>query len=103
MKYQYRLTVIFPSGQISDRFQAAKPQLAQLQALVNGPIQIVPQWGSYEGKRCTVYANEEGLLRGLPYNQKATDLWRAWSAERGRGRHVGSLVGTVVIEQRYGA
>ena len=39
--------------------------LAELQGFVGGYIELVPCRG-------TVYCNEEGRLRGLPINEKAT-------------------------------
>lgn len=43
-----------------------KATLQQLQAAVGGYIEAIP------GTKARAYANEEGLLRNLPYNFKAS-------------------------------
>jgi hypothetical protein len=54
-----------------------QPTLQQLQDIVDGYIQIVPGWDDYMGKEAVVYCNEDGKLRQLPINQRATALWFA--------------------------
>lgn len=71
-------------------------ELAELQAGVGGYIETVPGLTSYnhEGRqhRCFAFCNEEGKLKQLPRNERATQLWH-------RARRSGSdfLCGDVVI------
>jgi hypothetical protein len=75
------------------------PTLRRLQKLVAGYIEPVPNWNDFhtteEGKSgfkpAFVFCNEEGKMRGLPYNPLATDLWKAHT-----GMHNDELVGPVV-------
>lgn len=71
-----RALVVEPGKEPDER--QISPSLESMQALVGGHIESVP----YRGGRVTVYANEEGLLLGLPPN-----------------RHVGDnlIVGTFVV------
>jgi hypothetical protein len=56
--------------------RTSKTPLSELQALVGGDIQIIPGWHTYNGARCDVVCNEEGLLLNLPPNYEATLLWQ---------------------------
>ncbi|QLD11026.1 DUF3846 domain-containing protein [Microbacterium oleivorans] len=63
--------------------------LEDYQSAVDGWIEAVdlPDFG------CTLFVNEDGLLRGLPYNRRATYLW--WyhvPQARDRARLVGDVV-----------
>jgi len=51
------------------------PSLTQLQKLVGGYLEQVPHFEQYMTKRCTVYCNEEGKIRNLPSNERATKAW----------------------------
>lgn len=53
-----------------------KFSLVELQAYVGGYIQVLDHWVTVLGKRQRVrmIINEEGKLRGLPYNKVATEL-----------------------------
>lgn len=102
-----RLITLHPDGRVEvEIFQGTdKEHLARLQELVGGFIETVPAWNTWQGRRCVVYCNEEGLLTHLQRNEQATTAWRECLI--GRGLRVladhaggeGSLVGTVVIEQ----
>jgi Domain of unknown function (DUF3846) len=76
-----KTVIVIPADQRQDMRiteQAKEPKLQQLQDLVDGYIEAVPRWTMHEGMRCIAYANEEGKLRGLPFNQRATIMW--WAA-----------------------
>jgi hypothetical protein len=53
--------------------------LAILRQIVSGPIELVPMFCVFTVHRtkvkCAVFCNEEGKLKNLPYNQRATELW----------------------------
>lgn len=77
VKKLYRLTVITPDGTVTHEVQPKKFELAQLQKAVGGYIETVGFFTKYEGKKCTAYVNEEGLITSppLPINNFATRLW----------------------------
>lgn len=54
--------------------------LETLQELVDGPIEVTPSclgasWARELVDGIDLIVNEEGRLRGLPYNGRASDLW----------------------------
>ena len=54
--------------------------LETLQELVDGPIEVTPSclgasWAREPVDGIDLIVNEEGRLRGLPYNGRASDLW----------------------------
>lgn len=54
--------------------------LETLQELVGGPIEVTPSclgisWAREPVDGINVIVNEEGRLHGLPYNDRASDLW----------------------------
>jgi hypothetical protein len=70
-----------------------QPVLQVLQDLVGGYIEAIPGWEEHNGQPCVVYGNEEGKLRGLAPNERATRMWWAML-----GRMVDDfLVGDIVI------
>lgn len=75
--------------------------LKEKQAAVGGLIQLVPAFERYGGKPAVVFANEEGLLEGLPLNLGATYAWRAALTDAygadGWDRGMAVLVGDVLI------
>lgn len=55
-------------------------KLNTLQQLVDGPIEVTesclePSWAREPVECIHLIVNEEGLLRQLPYNGRASDLW----------------------------
>ena len=50
--------------------------LAQMQALVGGPIELWPTKVDYHGASLQLIVNEDARLIGLPPNKAATDLTR---------------------------
>ena len=47
------------------------PTLEKMQKMVGGYIERVTC--EYEGRRCDMLVNEEGLMNGLPYNAQASE------------------------------
>jgi hypothetical protein len=62
-------------GQITTQEVATGSILDILQNAVGGYIEIVPLFYTYNSHRCVAFCNEEGKLKGLPYNPVATALW----------------------------
>jgi hypothetical protein len=81
------------------------PTLEFLQGAVGGFIEAVPLFNTIEYKderrRCVVYCNEEGKLKGLPYNSRATFLWNEALPPPGLidkgGAMADVLVGPIVV------
>jgi hypothetical protein len=48
--------------------------------LGGGYLQIVPEFTDYGARQCIAFCDEEGKLKGLPLNPKATYLWYACMA-----------------------
>lgn len=70
-------------------------ELSELQAGVGGLVEAVPYLNTYrhEGKRvaCFAFCNEEGKLKALPLNERATAIWHS------QARAGDVLLGPVVI------
>lgn len=69
--------------------------LDELQAAVGGYIESVAGFETYEGQPAWVIVNEEGKLKGLQPNERATKLWEAQTGVVGWD----VLMGDVVILQ----
>lgn len=89
----HKLTTIHIDGSVTTQ-DVAKVKLDDLQRIVGGYIELIPQFPAWEGKRCRAYCNEEGLLKGMLVNQRATQHWRSVRPHRD------TLVGPVVIETK---
>ena len=93
--------VITPEGKVTKTVQTGKPGLKFLQTAVGGYIEIVPHFTgfTYEGKRYsrgTAYCNEEGKLKQLDPNIRATAAWLACLG-KGPFRYTPELYGPVVF------
>jgi len=85
-------TLIHADGR-TEHFEGPE-DLKQLQGWVNGYIEMVPGFKTFEGQSCYAYCNEDGKAQDLPLNQMATTLWRTqldWPS------FADYLCGTVVI------
>lgn len=70
------MVVINPDGSIIKTKLTVAPSYALLKKALNGGyIEMVPLFNTYEDNDCIVYCDEEGKIKGLPYNQKATMEW----------------------------
>lgn len=79
----YVVTVIHPTGMVEEVVIERAKEIEQLQSIVGGWIQLIHV--PYEGKVRTAFVNEEGKMHGLPYNARATEMYR-------RDVLVGSLI-----------
>jgi hypothetical protein len=52
------------------------PTYDQVYAAIGGYVQYVPDFHRYKGRSCSVFADEEGLLKQLPHNGEATRAWQ---------------------------
>lgn len=87
------IAIIKTDGSIHFTYHTTAPTLEQLQAGVGGYIELVPMFDTFGGQSCTAYCNENGKIDNLPYNEVATDAWRA-----AVGQEIGdALYGDVVI------
>ena len=77
------LRVIHVGGDETIQDLTAPPTLDVLQAAVGGYIEEIPYFNSVKWRgektiqRCVAFGNEEGKLRKLKFNWRATDLWDA--------------------------
>ncbi len=68
------LVIIQPDGtETREGYAGDEPELEQLQRAVGGLIELVQV--TFEGADRIAFINEEGKLKGLRYNQRATDIW----------------------------
>lgn len=51
------------------------PKLEYLQKAVGGYIEAIPGFTKLNGEPCVAFCDEEGKLKGKPYNAAATQLW----------------------------
>lgn len=97
-----RITVFRPDGTVTTTVQLS--DLAVLQKLVGGFIELVPRLTMYNKRRCIAYCNEDGKAQALPINEKATTLWwenvtRGAKTPAFKREDIDDLRGTIVIEQ----
>jgi hypothetical protein len=76
----YNVFIIRVEGSIIHTVQPKAPDLKQLQSAVAGYIETIPYFTKLEVngvlyKRGRAYANEEGLLKGMPLNVQASKAW----------------------------
>jgi len=79
---------------------AESPTLDELHEIVGGFIEPVPHWDDYMGMPCVVWCNEEGKLRGLPLNRRATMLWYAKLGQPVDDVLVGNVVLCIGFEEK---
>lgn len=93
------LKIVIPanSAQPIVRVQRSRsPRLSELQAEVDGPIQMVPGFDRFESSEAVCYCNEEGLLHELPLNSRASAAWLD-SLGPGPFSYPPQLLGDVVV------
>lgn len=73
-------------------------ELKLLQRMVDGFIEPVVNLDDYNGQPAIAWCNEDGRSKNLPFNHRATELWRKCLGE-GPFRYEPKLYGDVVIEQ----
>lgn len=90
------ITIISPDGTYTTE-KIKKLSLERAQEIVGGYVEVVPMFHKFridpEGplQACAVLCNEEGKLKGLPVNNRATLEWK-----KAAGAISDVLVGTVV-------
>lgn len=77
----YHVLIIKTDGTITKTVQPKAPDYAQQVKAVGGYIQTIPYltklcWEGVEYKRGTAFANEEGMLKGMPLNRNAMAFWK---------------------------
>jgi hypothetical protein len=70
-----KFIVIRTNGDVESKDITKQPSLEELQAAVGGYIEGV-NITKYDGEDAVAFCNEEGKLKRLPMNQKATRAWR---------------------------
>ena len=82
---------VYADGRVEDELELAMT-LEEMQAFVGGYIEMVP---AAERNRALI-VNEEGALRGLPFNETATPL-----AKEGVRMLGGKLRGNVLVVKAF--
>lgn len=75
--FKYAVIEVRASGQVMIfPMKKREIELSYLQRVVDGPIEIVPvPLAKHKGKKLMMVMNEEGLLKGLKGNAKASALY----------------------------
>lgn len=107
----YHVLVIKATGDIVKTIQPKPPTYEQETKAVGGYIETIPYFTkmTHDGiayTRGTAFANEEGMLRGMPMNLRAMDCWLK-SCPKGDPKRM-TLCGDVIFyakvkdeQQRY--
>lgn len=89
--------IVAADGRVAKLVRRRPPTLDQLQKLVGGYIEIVPHLNRYgDYRRGTAYVNEEGRIRELPFNRRATEAWTDCLRGGGPLRYEPRLYGDMV-------
>lgn len=91
-----QLIILHPDGAVDITPLNGYPATDVIHKAIGGYLETVPYFTTYNGNSCLAFCNEEGKLKGLPYNHPAT---AAWSKAFGddvvsRGDH---LVGNIAV------
>jgi hypothetical protein len=81
---------IQPNGVQTTEIRLTAPTLQELKDRVGGYIEIVPNFVTFKGiggaiVPCVAFCDEEGLLKGLPFNWRASNDWKD-ALMRGKGQ-----------------
>lgn len=97
-KKQGYLVTIAPDGtETREPFKGREPPYERLRALVGGIITIVSVKCD-DGRKRTGFVHDEGLLIGLPFNARASKMYRAaYPGMQGIDPDFGYLVGPLVV------
>lgn len=70
------MTVLYPNGTENAIRKSEEPSYDELRSYLNGGyVEVV--WVLHNGKRAQLIVDEEGSLKNLPFNPKATAIYRA--------------------------
>lgn len=73
----YTVYLFKASGTVTKTQQDKKPTYDECVKAVGGYIETIPFFTKYDDRiRGTAYANEEGMLKGLPLNKLAIKAWQ---------------------------
>jgi hypothetical protein len=88
------LLTIRPTNMMEFTALRAIPDYIQLRTLIEGPIEVIPRFETFEHRQCVAFCHEEGKLEGLQKNPMAQRYW-----ERAVGHPIDDdyLVGTIVL------
>ena len=95
MKGQVIIVPADPAQPVRHEPRDKQPDLQELHNILGGYIEPVPHWEWHNEQPCVVWCNEEGKLRDLPVNDRATLMW--WNVLGGKPPGGDYLVGNVVI------
>lgn len=74
----YQITTILPDGRHTYETQPEAPDNEWLKTRLHGGwLEVIPHFEQYGGRPCVAFCDEEGKLKGLAMNPKATYLWYA--------------------------
>jgi hypothetical protein len=95
------MLIISPSGSVKTSPLHAVPDLERLQEEVGGSLEQVSRFDSitYRGTTypCVAFCDEEGKLKGMRPNVRATASWQAALKRHGIGQIDDVLCGNVII------
>ena len=69
------LTILRPSGEITQQDYASEVPLKDLNDAVGGYLETIPYFNTFDGKFCIAFCNEHSKINRLPANEPATHLW----------------------------
>lgn len=79
------------------------PTLEEMQAWVGGDIEYV--WVLFNGQRTPMVVNEVGAgpfgLKQLPVNERATEIYHAWTLSQGKPRPDALVYGHVLVLEGF--
>jgi hypothetical protein len=70
----FRILVFHTNGSVQVFEQNKEPTVAQLQTIVGGDVETIPDWSEYGGMKGTAYCLESPP-EGTPVNKIATAAW----------------------------
>jgi hypothetical protein len=90
-----QLIAIYQDGRIEKKKIDTVPELDDLKEIVDGWIEIIPYFDTYEGNPCIAFCDEEGKIKGKLYNILANQFWMKSDGGLASGSDI--LVGSIAI------
>ena len=94
-----RIHRIWPDGRHEIEEAEELPAFEDMQKFVEGWVERVKVL--YEGKPTNMVVNEEGLLKGMELNSKATEIYHAATLARGLPRPEAVIVGPAMLFEGF--
>lgn len=101
-KKNYAMIVICADGRIVKHIQNTEPTLEQMQADVGGYIELIPFFtriryetpaeGEVVYPHGIAYCNEYGKLKNMPFNRRATEMWKVQNTQQITDRLLGDIL-----------